>query len=165
MSLRACRPKGCAHTSRRSLSSWSTSKHRAVLTAREVARKLAHEVGHDDVAAQKNREVTSAVYKGEHVLRPGGKTEGHRGRCKRRGELPSGRVRWKRAPMGTLDAAAANVQGMVRASGAPAEAIGIGGHQQEDQQRPLQQRSLALHSPCFAEDPDEISTRSSSGCP
>jgi hypothetical protein len=114
---------------------------------------------------QQNREVTSAVYKGEHVLRPGGKTEGHRGRCKRRGELPSGRVRWKRAPMGTLDAAAANVQGMVRASGAPAEAIGIGGHQQEDQQRPLQQRSLALHSPCFAEDPDEISTRSSSGCP
>ena len=48
--------------------------------------------------------------------------------------------------MGTLDAAAANVQGMVRASGAPAEAIGIGGHQQEDQQRPLQQRSLALHT-------------------
>ena len=82
-----------------------------------------------------------------------------------KGELPSGRVRWKRAPMGTLDAAAANVQGMVRASGAPAEAIGIGGHQQEDQQRPLQQRSLALHSPCFAQDPDEISTRSSSGCP
>ena len=80
--------------------------------------------------------------KGEQFLRPGRerKVLGRPLQARRAAKRP---IKVE-APMGTLGAAAANVQGMVRASGVPAEAIGIGGHQQEDQQRPP-----PAAQPCF----------------